>query len=214
MGKNKILELTFGVLFNHSFKLNDRWGSIADTVLYGNEYFSADYFPRFELGRLFNLELGHILKLSSDNLVYTHVLQSDDQGEKDMFEKRVTKFLVPKVIEDNTLVTRRLGVVYKCEITEAGKKAFVDKVFVPEFKSISDFRFSKKESTLKGSNFTGTDSYINKIYTVGSVEKASYITFDFQLHFVPPLAYVNNEIASFFSSSKTHLSNEILSLGE
>ena len=34
-----IKQLTFGVSFNHMFKLLDYWGEIADDVLYNNKYF-------------------------------------------------------------------------------------------------------------------------------------------------------------------------------
>jgi len=211
--------LTFGVLFKHSFQLLDRWGSIADMILYDNDHFSSEYFPHIDSGNpatklLLSHEFGHSISLSANNLVYTHVLQTEKQEEKDLFEKRINELIVPRIIEDNSLVTGRLGVVYKCAITIAAREAFAAKVFAPEFKAISDFRFSKKESTFKGSNLAENDTYINKIYTVGSVENMNYITFDFQKHFNPPLAYVNNELNNFFSISKTYLSNEILCLGE
>lgn len=33
----------FGVQFNHSFKLLDYWGSIADDILYKSEYFNSEF---------------------------------------------------------------------------------------------------------------------------------------------------------------------------
>lgn len=39
-----IKQLTFGVSFNHMFRLLDYWGKIADDVLYNNKYFSSEFF--------------------------------------------------------------------------------------------------------------------------------------------------------------------------
>ena len=36
--------IVFGVQFNHSFKLLDYWGEIADDILYKSEYFGCEFF--------------------------------------------------------------------------------------------------------------------------------------------------------------------------
>lgn len=220
MANSVVRKITCGILFNHSFKLLDNWGAIADCVLYNNKYFSPEYFPSIgsqytSCGVLSNSLIGHSFQLTTSNLIYTHVVEKDFESELPFFEERISKFLVPKIIEGNGLITRRIGVVFACEVSDYGIQEFASKYFKPEFTSVTDFRFSKKESTIAGANFSNKSDFINKIYTVGSIgEKLTGISFDYQHHFIPPHADISTDVIPVIKKGKAQLETEILSLGE
>lgn len=44
--KELIKYMVYGVTFNHSFRILDNWGEIADNLLYRNSYFNANFFPQ------------------------------------------------------------------------------------------------------------------------------------------------------------------------
>lgn len=82
MLENRVVQFACGILYSHSFKLLDNWGAIADSILYNNKFFSAKYFPQISTQyttsrSLSNDACGHSLQLTSNNLIYTHVVQDD-----------------------------------------------------------------------------------------------------------------------------------------
>ena len=220
MSRNTVKQFACGILYSHSFKLLDNWGAMADSILYNNKYFSPEYFPQISTQytttrSLHNNAEGHSIQLTSSNLIYTHVVQNDFHSEFSDFQKRITNFLVPKIVEENNLVVRRIGVIFTCEISDKGIQAFAEKYFKPEFKEVTDFRFSKKESTIAGSVWSDKNDFINKIYTVGTIgDKLTGISFDYQAHYIPPRTYISDVVSSVLNHGKDLLSEEILTAGE
>ena len=150
-----------------------------------------------------------------DILIYTHVVQDDFTSEFSEFVRRISEFLIPKIIEENSLIVRRIGIIFTCEISDHGIQSFAEKYFKPEFKEVTDFRFSKKESTVSGAIWSDKSDFINKIYTVGAIgENLTGISFDYQAHYVPPRTYVSDVIKPVLERGKQLLSEEVLTAGE
>lgn len=212
-----VRQLTFGVSFNHMFKLLDSWGEIADDILYNNKYFSAEYFPsispQYTLERsLSNPKTGNQISLSAFNLVYTHNIYENYDQEYKEFRRRVENYIVPKILSSHGLVVRRLGVVYVSEVKSKEMKDFTSLYFNPAVQGIGDFRFSKKETTEGGLLLADNQDYINKIYNVGSVgAETKELSYDFQLHFVPIRQDVRDIITRFMKMANEGFSKDILS---
>lgn len=106
-------------------------------------------------------------------------------------------------------------IVFTCEISDQGIQSFAEKYFKPEFKEVTDFRFSKKESTVSGAIWSNKSDFINKIYTVGAIgENLTGISFDYQAHYVPPRTYISDVIKPVLERGKQLLFEEVLTAGE
>lgn len=206
MTPEKITDFTCGILFKKSFQIMDIWGSVVDGLLHKNQFFSTDYFPSIsshymQIGALSNEKLGHSLRLSSENLIYCHSIQEGFDKEYNQFCERIKKYLVPEIIYKNHLDVLRLGVVFTYKADKDEMAVYFSKYLKTGLDGITDFRFSKKEPTKRGQFQSGNDDYINKIYTFGTVADDQIgITYDYQLHFVPPREYVNEEIGKFLEN--------------
>lgn len=215
--EKNITQLTFGVSFNHMFKILDSWGEIADDILYHNKLFSAEFFTNISSQytterRLFNPERKHSLILTANNLVYTQKIESDFSSEYTLFKKRVAEYLVPCVLTRYVLVVRRLGVVYTCKLDESAIRQFASKFFNPSVQDIMDFRFSRKETTAKGLLLADNSDFVNKIFTVGNIENdIQGISYDYQLHFSPLREDVRDTISSFLGNSMTGFNQDVAS---
>jgi hypothetical protein len=215
--EQNIIQMTFGVSFNHMFKLLDSWGEIADDILYNNKYFSPEFFSNISTQytterRLFNPEKNHTFLLTSNNLIFTQTIESNFQQEYEQFKKRIAEYLVPNLLTRYVLVVRRLGIVYTCQLGEADIQQFASKYFNPSVQNIIDFRFSRKELTDKGRVISGNNDFINKIFTVGNIaEGIQGISYDYQLHFSPLREDVRDTISSFLSNSMMGFTSDVIS---
>lgn len=215
MDKSKIRDITIGVLFRKSFRIMDDWGSIADSILSKEPFFSPEYFSNISSqyntqGQLSNPETGNYLLLSAENLIYKHVVGSSfDKDFKD-FKERIIKCLLPDVIYKNELKVMRLGIVYSYELENSESEQFMKRYFRPECKYISDLRFSKKEPDTVGGTVSGVSDYHNIIYTVGSIgDNKRGITLDYQYWFSPAREYITDLFGKFIQSSFNVLSKEV-----
>ena len=155
------------------------------------------------------MHLGHSLELTSNNLIYTHTIQNDFESEYKEFISRVEKCLIPKIIDKYALITRRIGMVYICEMDNTSISSFKQQYF-SKSSEITDCRFAIRTTTPEGLAFSGNDNYVNKIYTVGSIDDAIQgISFDYQLYFQPPQPEITSKITSFFETSKKCFFEEI-----
>lgn len=219
MEKATVKRIICGIMFNQSFSILDEWGKIADALLYNTSKkvpgFSPQYFPtisqQYTLSRfLSNQELGHSLELTQNNLIYTHTIQDDFEQEYREFVSRVEKCLIPKIVDKYSLITRRIGMLYICEMDNSAISLFKQQYFSKSASEITDCRFAIRSSTPEGLLFSGNDNYINKIYTVGSIDGTIQgISFDYQLYFQPPQPEITARIDSFFAASKKCFFDEI-----
>lgn len=211
-----VKQLTFGVSFNHMFKLLDYWGEIADDVLYNNKYFSPEFFSNISTQytterRLYNPNKNHFLVLTSNNLVFTQTVEDNYEKEYEMFCKRVAEYIVPCILTKYLIVVRRLGFVYSNGLTPEGIQKFASQYFNPSVQNIIDFRFSKKEATAKGKLLTENSDYINKIYTVGNIgSDIQGVSYDYQLHFYPLRQDVRDIINKFIKDADEGFKQDIL----
>jgi len=218
MNKNKqIKQLTFGVAFNHMFKLLDMWGEVADDILYKNKYFSSEYFTNISQQytterSLTNPSTGNQLVIASNNLVFTHNIEADFEKEYAEFRRRVEDYIVPQILSAHGLIVRRLGMVYVSELGETEMKKFASLYFNSSVQGISDFRFSKKEATNGALLFSENQDFVNKIYSVGNLgDKVQGISYDYQLHFSPIRQDVRDTIGTFMKKAGDEFSADVLS---
>lgn len=215
MDYKSIKQFSCGILFNRSFSVLDKWGEIADCILYKNKYFSEKYFDRIGDQRtngreLYNSEKLHRLQLTSNNLIYTHNVEGDSIEEYRIFQDRIAEFLVPKIIDNNGLITRRIGVVFVCEATPEYLSLFASKYFKDEIKGISDIRFAKKEAALSAS-FSGKDDFVNKIFSIGLIGDRDFsgFSYDYQIHLVPAREGIDDIIRVVLTSGFKTLESEM-----
>ncbi len=216
MYNKDILSVTFGVRFNSSFKLLDSWGTIADDMLYNSGYFSSEFFPeiatQYTTKRyLSNSEKGHRFVLTSNNLVFTQVIEKDWDSEYKLFIERIEKYIIPNIISKYSLISSRIGIVFLTKLTKEEIGVFAKNYFRSEVTDICDFRFSRKEPTLEGSVFKETENFFNKIYTVGNINDMLGLSYDFQLHMLPAQADIRGTIKTFISSSESHFKKDVIS---
>lgn len=202
--KKDITNVTCGILYQPSFHLLDRWGAIVDRIISENKYFSADFFPeisnQYTIERqLINSKTGHSIKLTQNNFVYSQKISDNFDSEYKLFRERLLNFLIPLVVEESGLIIKRLGIVFTCFPLESDVKIFTSQYFKPEVKDVCDFRLSMKESTVEGALFVENSNYINKIITVGEMEKSTTgISYDYQLHYNPLMPDIRQCNASAF----------------
>ena len=208
MGNPKINRITCGIMFNHSFSILDQWGKIVDALLYKKKSrFSPEYFPsisgQYTTNRcLWNKDLGHSLQLTSNNLIYAHGIQGDFEKEYNEFVSRIKESLIPEIVEGYELVTRRIGMVYECEIDTQVLSEFKSRYF-KDGAQINDCRFAIRSPAAQGLAFVNVNDFINTIYTLGATEDGKHnLSFDYQVHFLPPQAEIKPKIDSFLKVSK------------
>lgn len=214
--KNEVIKnITCGILYNNNFSLMDKWGEIADTILYhNNNYFDSNYFPYISSqnnneGRLFNDNNAHIFSLTAKNAIYSHRVNGEFNSELETFKKRLVEFIVPKIIEKNGLEIKRVGVVFTCEITKEIWNNFIKRYFKPEIKNIQDFRFSKREKSFEGANYKDNSNYINKIITLATNENNKPIlSYDYQLHYIPIVMDIKSDVNKTVNIAFKCLNNE------
>ena len=212
----------FGVQFNHSFKLLDYWGSIADDILYKSEYFNSEFFSQISTQytterSLSNPITGNVLTLSSNNLVFKYYIKDAKRFNEEYkwFCDRVNKYLVPEILTKYNLVVRRVGCVFSCEMSTNDLEIFSARYFKENLQGITDFRFAQKEVTKAGQLWHGVDDYINKIYTVGKIDdEKEYkgLTYDFQLYYKPLQADIRKKSSEFLKQALIYLKKDVIAL--
>ena len=196
------------------------WGEIADDILYHSKYFSSEFFTNISNQytterNLTNQKDGHRLIITPSNLVFTQNIINNYDVEYSEFKKRVENYIVPNILSSKGLVVRRLGMVYVSELDSTTIKQFASQYFRPEVKGVGDFRFSKKEATSSGLIFNGSDDFINKIYSVGSLEdNIQGVSYDYQLHFSPKRQDVRDIIDRFITNANDSFKKDIITLLE
>lgn len=215
--KKDIKVLTFGALYNHAFKMLDHWGELADELLLDEKYFPGTFFPnitsQYTVEReLTNPDNGNSLKVSANNLIYQQTTDESMDFTKEFndFRNRICGYINPRILREYNLVIRRIGVVYTCNLGPGEINKFARKYFQPSVSNITDFRFAKKEATQKGSCWSGTSDFINKIYTVGNFNDNEGISYDYQLHLIPPHADIRDILDGFLSASLEDFDKDVV----
>lgn len=211
--------LIFGVQFSHSFQLLDHWGEIADNILYKSQCFDSTFFSNISSQytterNLSNPNTGNTLTLAAHTLIFKYYIPRDTtfKQEFDQFCNR-SKYLVENILSEYSLVVRRVGMVYVCELEDSEIEKFAKRYFKDEINGITDFRFAQKEPTLNGQLWVGNNDYINKIYTVGLIDterRIKGVTYDFQLYYNPLQSDIRNKYLGFLNKSLEYFKKDIM----
>lgn len=207
MDNSEIKYVVFGIQFNHAFKILDYWGEIADELLYNNDFFEANYFTNISTQytterSVFNKSTGNSIRLTSNQLIYKCYINNQFESEYKQFSKKIEGYLVPSIIKKYDLIVRRMGIVFAKELKNDYLQNFAAKYFKPNISGINDFRFSKKETSPQGRIWCGTNDYINKIFTVGTIggeDDFVGISYDFQIYYDPVQREVRDKVKPFLS---------------
>ena len=212
-----------GIAFNHSFKLLDNWGKIADEILYGSKSFEKDFFNKISTQytterMVYNDETGNFLRLSANDVVFKYCIKDESlTSAYDNFCKKVKNHIIPKIIIDNSLITRRIGVVFAREYSSSELKSFSQRFFKEGMDNITDFRFAQKELTTEGRLWYDVNDYLNRVYTCGKIGDAKSfdgVTYDYQLYFNPPRADIRDISKDFFAEGMNSFKKDVLNYRE
>jgi hypothetical protein len=213
-------QIVCGIQFSNSFKSFDKWGEIADEVLYSpfaKKLFGEKYYSRIsnDVGyqrSLFNDETQNSLRLTQNNLIITHNLLGESfESQYDFVKDIIQKYVFPQVIYKHVLVVQRIGIVFTCSINDNEINKYKKTIIQPSYgDSISDFRFSRKETTPIGLTRQDTNNYINKIVTVGNLAGDTHgISYDYQYFYLPPNAQAGKDIDKLFCNALDALKKDI-----
>lgn len=211
--------VVYGVIFNHSFKLLDYWGEIADNLLYNNKFFREGFFTNISTQYttervVFNKNTGDSLTLTSNNLILKYSIKDKFTTDYNDFCKKINQCLIPDVLVKYNLVIGRTGVVFGVTMNDDELQKYSSKYFKDNVRGITDFKFSQKDTTKQGKYWAGTDDYINKIITVGAVGDAGDrgITYDYQVFYNPLRQDIRSVNDKFLNDGYSSLKNELSEL--
>ena len=218
--KELIKYMVYGVTFNHSFRILDNWGEIADNLLYRNSYFNANFFPQISSQyttqrELNNPKTGNVLRLTSSNLIFKYYVNDKFDIFYEDFKKKINNYLIPEILVKNNLIVRRTGEVFCLKLNEDKIQRFSKFFFKEEIKSITDIRISLKDTTKKGKLWRDINDYVNKIITVGDMEdiadeKYRGITYDFQVYYNPLREDIRDINSDFLEEGLKTFKEEIM----
>ena len=148
-------------------------------------------------------------------MIFKYYIQESKKFDEEykLFCNRINKYLVPEILSEYNLVTRRVGCVFACEMNAEDLETFSSKYFKANLQGITDFRFAQKEVTKSGTLWYGIDDYINKIYTVGKIDdEKDYrgITYDFQLYYKPLQADIRKKCPEFLKQSLIYFKKDVI----
>lgn len=216
-------QLVCGIRFQDSFKIFDEFGDIVDNILYsenGKKAFGERYYTSINSSgeyqkTLCNNSNQNSLKINQSNLILSHRMSNFDAAFS-FVKNAISKYIIPEIVDRYELNVNRIGLVFFANFN----KEKIDKIKTrflneKECKEITDFRFSKKETTPAGSLRLDKSDYINKIVTVGEIESAHHgVSFDYQNHFIPARAEIGRRIDGFFSDAVTAFQKDMLEIIE
>ncbi len=220
--KTSITQIVCGIQFSNSFKLFDKWGEIADRILYekpAQKIFRCEYYNRISNDSgyqrsLFNDITQNSLRLTQNSLIITHNIEegtANFDSEYTYVKNIVFSYLISEVINSYSLVVNRVGIVFTCLMTASEISTYKHTIIQPSIcESITDFRFSKKETTPAGLAQKDTNNYVNKIITIGKLgDSKSGISYDYQYFYSPFNAELSKKAEPIFDSALAALESDI-----
>lgn len=220
---NKITQIVCGIQFSNAFKMLDKWGEIADEILYsdasqkilGKEYFDNISNENGYQRQIFNSKTQDSFRLTHNNIIFTHNIAKSFDIEYAIVKRFVLDYIFPKLIHPNILVVNRIGIVFTKLLSDQEMEIFISKVLAPELKDITDFRFAQKSTTSAGATLQDKNDFINKIYSVGGLQdNKKGVSYDFQYYFSPPNAQAEKTTENLFRRATDSFSTDVLRLIE
>lgn len=216
---NNIKQVACGIQFSNAFKMLDRWGEIADEILYSDvsqKILGKDYFNNItsENGyqrQIFNSKTQNSFRLTHNNIIFSHNIGKDFITEYDMVKEFVQKYIFPKLIKRNILVVNRIGIVFTNILSDEEMNLFKGKVLSQNIQDVTDFRFAQKSTTIVGITFQDKNDFINRIYSIGGLQGGNKgISYDFQYYFSPPNAQAEKIIENLFKTAFNNFETDVL----
>lgn len=216
----KLQSVTIGILYKKAFRVLDGWGEIVDSILYDDFDTSFDnaYFPQVQSSgfekALFNSTTKNSLRLTSDNLIFTHNIpeKKNCDSERKWAIDKFSSGPARKILEKYDLAIARLGVVYSMQLTKEEYERFKKKYFKETVKDISAFRFAINLPMAASVKEHDVNDYINKIYTVQINDDTYSVSYDYQMFFLPLRGcWIDSHYTDFFSNSWTSFQNDVIS---
>lgn len=220
---NKITQIVCGIQFSNAFKMLDKWGEIADDILYsdasqkilGKEYFDNISNENGYQRQIFNSKTQNSFRLTHNSIIFTHNIVKSFDAEYANVKSFVQKYIFPKLIQPNILVVNRIGIVFTKLLSDQEMDRFKGKVISPDLKDITDFRFAQKSSTIVGAISQDKNDFINKIYSLGGLQDSKKgIAYDFQYYFSPPNAQAEKITENLFKLATDSFQKDVLNLIE
>ncbi len=216
MKEDNVRELTCGFMFQNNFKMLDSWGSIADGILKDPLFdgFFANVSNKYttELS-LYNENNNNSFLLKYNKIVLTQTIYDDFESEYNMFRERVVNYIIPKLLCEYRLITRRIGIVYDTKLESQEIENFSKKYFNPEFRNISNFRFAINNQKPEAKILKKEKNYINRLFTVGDFGNGDEgISYDYQLRFNPLQPELRNLIVPFLNNANNSFKKDILDI--
>ena len=214
---NKITNITVGIRFQRSFRVQDVLGAITDKLLHDESSpLDINYFPRRDQN-LSEMTLknknGSYLKVNTDDIIFKHVI--DENFDQDfIFIKKYLKYIRKLLKKYNIIDITRIGIVYNHEIKNDQNK-FIDAIKTITNNQLTDvddfsFSFSKKLPDNEGIINKNVYDHKNIIYLFKKIsDEVLSLSLDYQKYFDPPLEDLEEELyEKFLNDSKFFLKDK------
>lgn len=220
---NNITQIVCGIQFSNAFKMLDKWGEIADDILYSDlsqKILGKDYFNNItsENGyqrQIFNSKTQNSFRLTHNSIIFTHNTKKDFNAEYNIVKEFVQRYIFSRLIQPNILVVNRIGIVFTNILSNEEMDIFKRKVLSQDLKDVTDFRFAQKSTALAGTTLLDKDDFINKIYSLGGLQEGNKgISYDFQYYFSPPNAQAEKITEDLFKFAFNSFQTDVLKLIE
>ena len=211
---NNITDITIGIRFQRSFRIQDILGAITDKLLYDESSpLDTDYFPKRNqnISEMILLnEKKSYLRVNTDDIVFKHVISKNFDQEFKFIEKYL-KYIKKLLGKYNIINITRIGIIYNHEI-ENDQSKFINAIETITNNDIHDvndfsFSFSKKLPVIGGVVKKDVNDYKNVVYLFRKISgKNLVLGLDFQKYFDPPLENLEDNLCEkFLNDSKQYL---------
>lgn len=208
-----LVGIAIGIRFRPNFSVEDRVGSIVDSILYSeNSFFNPKLFSKVEIipkGRsLINDETGDVLTITNSDVILQLTISdsikiTDIQEINHHFEESIIQDVLRK---NNIVQINRVGYIHNYLFkNKKFAHSVVNKltgIFLPD---VNDFkiRFSKKMPLPESLSQQKVNNYSNAIYNIVKKPDTDEIFFslDFQRYFDPLLSHIKDLPFSKFIES-------------
>ncbi len=210
--EKQVSDITIGIRFQRSFKIQDILGTITDKLLHDeNSPLSVDYFPRRDQNlseMILTNDKESYLKVNTDDIIFRHSIEKDLHNDIE-FMKEYLKYIRKLLRKYNIQNITRIGIIYNHKF-KGDQSKFDDAI-----KSITNntlvetdnfsFSFSKKIPDPTALYDTDVDDYRNVIYIFKKIsDKIFSASVDYQKYFKPPLEYIEDELYENLLNDSRH----------
>lgn len=212
---SNITDITIGIRISRSFRIKDILGAITDKIIYKEDSPLHDYFYDIiqnNIEMVLKKQNNSYLRITTDDLIFKHVLSEDVEKEIEFIEKSINYLL--GILKSYKIASiRRIGIIYNHEITNQNVKfqKIIEDLTNKEISEASDFSFSFSKKVAENEALVKKDvnDYKNVIYMFKKLdENRLAFALDYQKYYVPPMDDIEKQdLKNFLQSSKSYLEN-------